>query len=84
MGAITVNSGALTGSITVANSKVTNVLRLYGQATIEGFDGLSNQQKADAVAAELYRHAREVAWAQRQAELRATRTAEDSAAKDEL
>lgn len=84
MGAITISRAGLSGSITVTDAKITENLRLFGQATIEGFAAMTNQQKADAVAAELYQHVRKIAWQERQKELRATRAAEDDAALNEL
>lgn len=84
MGAITISRTGLSGSITIADAKITENMRLFGRATIEGFAEMTNQQKADAVAAELYAYVRKVAWQERQKELRAARTAEDEAALNEL
>lgn len=84
MGQITISKAGLTGTHTIADTKITNVLRLFGLATIENFAGMTNQQKADAVAEKLYEHARMIAWQEKRKELAATRSAEDEAALAEL
>lgn len=84
MGAITISRAGLSGSITIPDAKITENMRLFGVATIEGFSAMTNQQKADAIAAELYQHVRRIAWQEKQTELRAARQAEDNAALEEL
>lgn len=84
MGAITISRTGLSGSVTIADAKITENMRLFGKATTEGFSQMTNQQKADAIAAELYAHVKRVAWIEKQNELRAARQAEDEAALNEL
>jgi hypothetical protein len=62
MGSIVISRTGLSGSVTVEDAKITENMRLFGRATIEGFENLpSPQAKADAIAAEIYQMVKRVA-----------------------
>lgn len=69
MGQITISANGLTGVHTVEDAKLQNVLRLLGKTSVEGFANMTQQEKADAVAKELYQMARAISVATRKQEL---------------